>query len=365
MPAVLQLIDTLDAGGAERVAVNLANALALRGWESHLCATRRGGPLQTEIASTVQIHLLRRKNRYDVAAILRLVRYIRAERVQIVHAHSSSLFLGAIAARLAGCKLVWHDHFGKGDTDHRSPFMYQVFATRIDAAFAVTQALASESNKRFHIPGQKVVYLPNFLLSNNTPVSPVEIPGHRGGRLICVANIRLQKDQLGLLQAFRTVRAQRPDAHLLLAGAPVEPEYARQVQDAIAAMELSSSVTLLGRRGDVSAVLTGCDIAVLPSRSEGFPLTLLEYGQAGLPVVATRVGQCAEILDEGNAGLLVPPLNPDQLAAAVLRLLDDPHLARSLGERLRRRTQTVYSQDTILCQVETIYHAVLQGTTIA
>src|SRR5438876_11120160 len=96
-------------------------------------------------------------------------------------------------------------------------------------------------------------------------------------------------------------------------------------------------------RGLVHAMMSrrykACDVGVLSSRSEGMPLALLEYGMNGLPSVATRVGQCAEMLDDGRAGLLVPPAAPEPLAKAILALLQSPEQRAELGGRFRQRTQ--------------------------
>jgi glycosyltransferase involved in cell wall biosynthesis len=85
----------------------------------------------------------------------------------------------------------------------------------------------------------------------------------------------------------------------------------------------------------------------------------LEYGRAGLAVVATQVGECAEILEEGEAGLLVTPSNPDSLARAFLRLLKSPALRTQLGERLNQRVKQNYSAETIVNQVCQVYEQIL------
>jgi glycosyltransferase involved in cell wall biosynthesis len=106
-------------------------------------------------------------------------------------------------------------------------------------------------------------------------------------------------------------------------------------------------------------VLKACDIGVLSSASEGMPLALLEYGMNGLPAVATRVGQCAEVLDHGRAGLVVPPGASADLAEAIISLLNSPDRRASLGERLRQRTAQAYSADACVNQICGVYDRVL------
>jgi glycosyltransferase involved in cell wall biosynthesis len=118
-------------------------------------------------------------------------------------------------------------------------------------------------------------------------------------------------------------------------------------------------VSYLRRRDDVAAILESSDIAVLSSRSEGLPIALLEYGMAGLPAVATNVGQCAEVLANGAAGVLVPPSSPEELAAALLSLLGSPSRRATLGAKLRERVTSEYGAQRIVTQVADVYRQVL------
>lgn len=355
---VIQLIDTLEPGGAERVAVNIANGLARRGYASHLCATRRGGPLEQELEPGVKFLNLQRSGRWDVFALLRLVRYVRQQRIQIIHAHSSSLFIGSIAARLCGCKLVWHDHFGASKTKTRSNTIYRFFVKSADAIFSVTRALAAWAVNQLNARKERVMYLPNFV---STPANSDRISDKRVGeeRIMHVGNLRAQKDQITLLHAFKIVRERHPTASLALVGAPGEKDYSQAVYLTLENLPMNGSVTLMGKRSDVPSLLNASDIAVLSSRSEGFPLVLLEYGYACLPVVATDVGECAEILDHGAAGILVPPGDPVALAAGLMRYLEDPDLRRDMAQKLHSRVQVQYSEPVIMTRILSVYETIL------
>lgn len=356
--AVVQLIDTLDPGGAERVAVNIANALARRGHRAFLCATRRGGALKAQIEPRVQYWELARKSRWDIGAVLRLVRLIRQHQIQIIHAHSSSLFVGSIAAALTGCKLVWHDHYGPGANQNRPAWLYRPFTWHVAWAFSVSRGLMDWLTNTVQFSADRASCLPNFVMHAESAQSVTQLPGFAGTRITCVANIRAVKDQINLLRAMKLVVDQQPSAHLLLVGAPVEPAYQQAVLAERMTLGLEDAVTLMGGREDVADILAGSDIAVLASSAEGFPLVLLEYGNAALPVVATRVGECGEILDHGAAGILVPPGDPPALAAALLRLLTDPELQKSLGSKLHTRVQCFYSEAAIMDIIETIYQTI-------
>ena len=111
---VLQITDTLEAAGRQRVAVNLANFLPRTKFQSYLCTTRSNGLLQHELKNDVHLLQLNRRKRLDVAAFRRLVRFNKEENIDILHAHGGSLFIAGLASFFPPYPLVvWHDHWGR------------------------------------------------------------------------------------------------------------------------------------------------------------------------------------------------------------------------------------------------------------
>jgi glycosyltransferase involved in cell wall biosynthesis len=357
---VLHLIDTLTPGGAEHIAVLFVNNLSREKYRAYLCASRTSGSLQSRIKSDVIFFDLHRRCRFDVIAFWKLFLFIRRENIQIIHAHTTSLYLGYIISLLnPRIKLIWHDHVGKYELPNRSNFLFRLFTKRAKVVFTVTRDLENWAVRVLGLPKTRVFYLPNFLVTEHPSGDPLNLPGEPGKRLVCVANIRIQKDHITLLRAFAQVLGREQKAHLILVGADADLEISKQVQIEIEHLDLTASLTMLGPRDDISSILAGCDIGVLSSKSEGFPVVLLEYGSAGLAVAATQVGECSEILDYGCAGLLVPPENPDALALSLIQLLDSPQLRAQLASRLFERVSKEYSSQTILNRVSDIYDQIL------
>jgi glycosyltransferase involved in cell wall biosynthesis len=354
--AVMQICDTLEAGGMERVAVNVANALPRDRFVSHLCTTRRDGPLEEIVAPDVLRLRLKRKSTFDAAAYLLLSAYIRRHHIAVLHAHGPSLFFAAaVAARFPRLTLVWHDHFGGFETHDRSALLYRVPARRLDGVIAVSEDLATWAEHSLGIPAGRIRFIPNFVAEPSPLSSPPSLPGAPGSRIVCVANLRAQKNHLGLFRAMKEVVGRYPAAHLLLLGACDNPAYLDRLHREMDQLGVREHITWLGVRDDVYDVLRGCDIGVLSSISEGLPLSLLEYGMAGLPAVATRVGQCAEVLAEGAAGILVDPSSTDQLRDALSLLLASQerraHFAAALGARVRDH----YSEREALRRITEVY----------
>ncbi|MGA7731704.1 MAG: glycosyltransferase [Chloroflexia bacterium] len=358
--AVMHLIDSLAAGGSERVAVNLANNLPRERYHAHLCATRQGGPLSTLVQPHVQLLVLRRGARFDLAAIWRLAAYVRAHRIRVLHAHSSSIFLAAVVSLLPPYpRVIWHDHFGRAGLATRSVPLYGLAMRRAAAVIAVSSQLVDWARRKLRVSASRIWKIPSFV-DEHTPRGELPaLPGVAGKRIVCVANLRPQKDHITLLTAMSVVREQVPDAHLLLVGSAVDQAYLGRVSAEVARLGLSENVSLLGHRSDVYDILGACDVGVLSSASEAFPLSLLEYGVSGLATVTTAVGECAEVLDRGAAGLLVPPGAPDDLAVALLSLLRSPSQRKTLADRLRARVQERYSLQSSVEQVCRVYEHIL------
>jgi glycosyltransferase involved in cell wall biosynthesis len=357
----MQLIDSLDAGGAERVAVNIANLLPRDRYTSHLCATRRGGILAAELEPDVGQLVLGRRGRFDGAALRQLAAYIGHHRVRILHAHSTSLLTAVLASMWPPFpKVIWHDHFGRYATEVRPAWPYWLLARRVSCVISVNYPLADWSRRNLALPAERVIYLPNFAwVKGDAATPPPSLPGEAGYRVVCVANLRPQKDHLTLIRALAMVVQEIPTAHLLVVGTSDDIIYQQQIHREIAEAGLERQVSLLGQRQDVPAILAGCDVGVLSSVSEGLPLALIEYGLAGLPAVATAVGQCPDVLDQGRVGRLVPPQSPERLAEALLELLRAPERRLILGQQFRQWIETHYSPQAIIARIGQIYETTI------
>ncbi len=129
-------------------------------------------------------------------------------------------------------------------------------------------------------------------------------------------------------------------------------------------LAFDKNITWLGLRTDVSSLLRKSQIGVLSSLSEGFPVTLLEYGCAKLGVVSTAVGQCAEMLDHGKAGFLVPPGDAVALADALIKLLTDISTREYLGRCLFEHVSDNYSQDFVLDRLFNVYAKLIRNISL-
>jgi glycosyltransferase involved in cell wall biosynthesis len=350
---IMHLVDTLEIGGLERIAVNLANHAARVGYRSFLCATRSCGALADAISDEVRVIVLGRRHRFDLGPLLRLRRFLSQYRIQILHMHGSALFAGRVAAiGLPGTALVWHAHYGRL-AERNAPLPWRTAIRGVSAVVTVSKPLADWSEHHLGVEAERIHCIPNFVVSSG-PVETIPLDGVAGYRCVCVANDRLEKGLDILVEAFRSVRAEVPEARLFWVGRP-----------GITTMG-EAGIVALGERNDVPSVLASCDVGILSSRVEGLPMALLEYGAAGLGAICTRVGQCEEVALDGQAALLVNPSNPQELAHAIIGLLRSPERRIALGCALRARVAVNYSVDTAWRSLQPIYERlVFRGTVTA
>jgi glycosyltransferase involved in cell wall biosynthesis len=359
---ILHLLDTLETGGTEVTAVRLVNHLPRDRFAPWLATSRREGPLADRVRDDVGRLALARRGRFDLAAVRRLAAFLTASEVRLVHAHGPSLFLARAAVsvipRAARPAVLWHVHAGRYAREGGG--LYGLATRGIEGAIAVSDPLAHWCRERLGLPPSRVWSVPNPVVPAQAGRGePPGLPPREGPRIVCVASLRPEKGHLTLVRAVAQVAPAAAGATLLLVGAERDPVYAGAVRAEVEALGLGGRVAFLGLRQDVPAILAASDVGVLSSDSEGFPLALVEYGQAGLPTVATRVGQCGDLLGEGRCGLLVSPRHPAALAAALLRLLGDPAEAARLGARFLQSVEDRYGVGSVVGRMVEIYDEVL------
>jgi glycosyltransferase involved in cell wall biosynthesis len=179
------------------------------------------------------------------------------------------------------------------------------------------------------------------------------------GPAVYVGRLTPEKDVANLLRATAIVAAKVPSFRLLIAGrGPCAPELASLTNS----LGISVHVAFLGEVADVPSLLHRASLFVLPSLSEGLPVTALEAMACGLPVVATDVGGTPEAVEDGHTGLIVPAGDAPRLAAAILSVLDNSEWARDMGSAGRARVEGQFDVRAMVAAYERVYGNVLTGS---
>jgi glycosyltransferase involved in cell wall biosynthesis len=281
---------------------------------------------------------------FSFAAVRELYQIIRRWRPRIVHTHGS--LAGRVAGALGGAKVVYTKH-GLAAAEEQAvqlrgagAFLKRL-STRLfaDRIVAVSEAVARALVAQGADP-QRVRVIPGGI----DPTPYRNLPAPVTGVLGALGRLSYEKGFDILLRALDDL----PGTPLLLGGDGPQAERLRQLAG-------GRPVTMLGRVADPAAFMGQIGIFVLPSRSEGLGLVLIEAMMAGRPVVATNVGGIPEVVVDGETGLLVPPEAPKALAAACARLLSDPAEAARMGEAGRRRAVQLYHADRMAAQTVALY----------
>ena len=368
---VLFLITRMDQrGGAQNYLIHLALGVQRLGWKVKILAGATG-PLCDQLEEAgIQCEPLPGLCRGfslkgDYQAFQALRRYIREERPDIISAHTSkAAFLG----RLAG----WREKIPVSATPHGlrigrgislpirlAVYLSECVVSRLgqQEVIMVSRAEAQLAKRGRCIPPSRLRVIPIGL----PDVPPTASQNNRDPvvRLAMVARFQAPKDHITLMQALRLLPADTPRWSLHLAGDGPEKE---RVEEVFRKSFDREQVEFAGEVEDVSSLLNKVDLLILSSRSESFPLSLLEGMRAGLPILATKVGGIGEMVEEGVTGLLVPPANPEAMARALSGLLADADRRRKMGEEGRRRFQKLFGLDAMITATVHSWETLDQGS---
>ena len=360
---VAHLVIGGDVAGGQLVALRLAHALREHGGDALFLSPEPGPFVELTRAEGFAVRRVDVSRLHRVRGAFRLARLLRADRIDVLHTHTlaAANTLGRLAARFARVPVVSHLHI----ENHFRPatrLLLRGVDNRTARGCAALVAVSEDTKRAYERQGYprgriEVVY--NGVELDGTPVGGLRdelgVPPNAPlvGEIGRLCDVKGQRELLAAL-------AQLPDAHAVLVGADLERggAYQRELERHAEELGVRERVVFAGRRDDAAAVLAELDVLVLPSWTEGLPLVVLEAMARRRPVVATPVGGTPEVVVEGETGLLVPPRDPDALAAALGRLLADADLRRRMGEAGYRRVAERFSADAMAARVLELYDEV-------
>lgn len=345
---IVQIIDSLDAGGAERMAVNYANALVDEIEFSGLVATRKEGALKKQIGEKVNYLFLDKKTRLDIKAVLKLRKHLVNNQVQIIQAHSSSFFLAVLVkVTLPSVKIIWHDHYGNSNfLEKRPKYLLQIVSFFFSGIIAVNEKLRTWSLAILH--HKNGIYLPNFATVENEVIPHTYLKGKMGKRIVCLANLRVQKNHFLLLDVASKLKESHPDWSFHLLGKDFQDSYSQELKRKLKKQQLENHVFLYDSCSDVSGVLPQVEIGILTSNSEGLPVSLLEYGLHKIAVVLTDVGQVSSVIADNENGFLVPSNNRDVFYNRLVELIDNKLLQENFAKKMHQKVVTHFLATSII-----------------
>jgi glycosyltransferase involved in cell wall biosynthesis len=291
----------------------------------------------------------------DIKAVIELYRQIRRLRPDIVHTHNPKPgVIGRIVARVARVPLVINTQHGiYAQPEDRRRRRWAVYsAERLAAAFSDVELVLNSEDERtlvhtLRVPSRRVVLLGSGVdLSRFDPASIT--PGTRDrlrrewgvsdDDVVCgaVGRLVVEKGMGEMFTALRRLRTENSAAKLVVVG-PMEPGKSDGLDEAMIDAARADGVIFLGQRDDMPDLYAAMDIFVTATYREGFPRAAMEAAAMELPIVATDIRGCRQVVDDGVTGLLVRVKDSDALADGLRTLIDDPQRRSAMRQRARER----------------------------
>jgi glycosyltransferase involved in cell wall biosynthesis len=371
-------------------ALHLARSLAKRGHDLTVLATPRQRRLRFASRADAQagVTLVEAPDLlggpwrlgWDPGNVVMRLTWVRKRQFDVVHAFESrpTVIFPALYGQRRGARLIldWCDWFGRGGSVEERPnrlmrsllrpvetFFEERFRARADGA-TVINSLLQQRTMALGVAPEKILPLPNG--SNVDEVRPIPQAEARralgwpqDAPIVGYIGAIFPRDAVLMAQAFDKIRQAEPAAQLLLAG------YCQ-----IAVETLVKEPGAVRRTGPIAydkinCYLSACDVCWLPLRDSGanrgrYPLKINDYMAVGKPVVATDVGDVADLIRRGKFGLLAPD-RPDEVARQVVALLRNPAQREIMGRRARRLAESELTWDEIGGRLERFYQQILEG----
>jgi glycosyltransferase involved in cell wall biosynthesis len=362
---IVLLAPSLEAGGAERQLVVLANALALRGHDVSVALFRARGSLLGALEPGVSVHDLKKKGRTDLVGFLyRLWRLVRRERPDVIYSflgvpNLSTIFLKALMPALP---VAWGVRASDMDLSRYGALSRLCFFAEMALSRFANRIVVNSEAGRDYVASKGV---PDGLITVVPNGFDVEcfVPDEAQGATLrrdwgcpdtavligIVARLDPMKDHGTFLRAVKLAMDRDPGLHFVGVG---DGPLGDQLEDLGRQLGLSDHFVWAGAHSDMPAVYNALDILCLSSITEGFPNVLGEAMSCGVPCVTTDVGDAALIV--GDTGLVVPKRNPEALAEAMVRMAhrvrngDVPDTRTRIKERFSRERMVLETEKVLL-----------------
>lgn len=369
-PHVVHVLPSLDFGGNESLRVALGSALASRApsarpFDVSFCALARGGAVAEELrAIGFQVAVLGRSaHPLALRTTWALARWLSTLRPDIVHACALEANVHAAGAvRLAGIR-----HFVTEETG--VPTLRPGWARAISGmahrsallTVAQSRGVAKYLREQEGLLTERIQLVYNCAELDRLPTqqSARSALAVEGARPIVgtVGRLSPEKGHDLLLRAFAEVHARHPQGILLIAGAG---PWLKHLRGLTAELGIGKAVRFLGLRRDIETVLAALDVFVLPSRTEGLPVALVEAALAGVPIVATDVDGIPEVIEDGRTGRLVAP-DSGQIATAIESVLGDPTRASLLRDAAQADVGRRFGVPRYVSDLTALYERVIDA----
>jgi len=372
-PRILHLISSSGFLGAENVVLELAKESAAMGHWATIGLLENLNKLHLELAEVASaygltVEIFSCRGRFDPRTMFKIRDFIRTNRPNLLHSHGyKGNFYGLIASR---CKVPWLVTNHNWLRTTRSLKIYarlDSFLIRFaDKVVAVSDEIGAELLAA-GVPARKLEVIDNgidltrFSCRKTNGALKQSFGFAKNSKVIgTVGRLSEEKGHIHLLHAAHATISSFPQARFLIVG---EGNQRTKLQQQTIDLGLADKVIFTGTRKDIPDLMSILDLFVLPSLKEGMPMVLLEALAARLPVIASAVGAIPKILTHGQTGFLVHPADPGELTEAIVTLLLNEELARSIANAGHKKVNADFSAQTMAIKYHERYRELLPKPT--
>lgn len=358
---IMHIINNLEVGGAEKMLILLLNELSkMQGVELYLVSLEGHGPLIKQVPSGVILKNFKYKlfgkfSRFDPNVRVGLLSYVKKIKPDIIHGH---LFRGEDMAKTVGLLTKTLVITTSHDTIIYPNKKTRLFNKYFAKAVAVSGVVAEHLTNFYKIPKDKITIIPNAIdteafyegekkFNKDKPI------------FIYIGRILKLKGIDDAINGIAKLRKDYPKLEFLIYGKEVHRRDIGELKKLVAEKKYDF-VKFMGRTDNAPEALSSGDIFVLPSRSEGFAISVLEAAAAKKPVVATRVGAIPEIVKDGVSGILVDVDSPNQIYEACKKILDESLIER-FGDEARKIAESRFDKTMVAKAYMNLYKKVINN----
>ncbi len=364
---VIHLVEDLKIGGAERIIADIAEGLDGKKFDVSVWCVTSGGETASElIKNGIKVSILGISTHHNPWNVFKLTRLLKNAGPDIVHTHGYfASVIGRLAARKAHIPgIVTHVHSTYWDYEKRHIRTERKLSRFTHKIICCSKAVENFVRDFENIKDSKTIMIYNgvdedkFSKHKDSRSIRAELGIDEGSPVVgTVSALTPHKGHIHLIQAASSVLGTFPSTRFLIVG---DGFLRARLEDQAKNLNISSSVIFTGERKDIPEILSLMDIFVLPSFSrEGLGLAILEAMAVGRPVVATEIGGIPEAVIQGKTGLLVPPGDSEEMAQAIIQILQDPEKAKSMGEKGRARVKERFTKTKMLSEIQNVYQSLI------
>ena len=373
--SILFVVDGLEFGGGERTFLQLIEGLPKERFRIYVSTSRDGIFSKVLNDKGIAVNHLDLSKRVNFENIRELRRLIQTNKIDIIHSQGGRAdFYARLNGRplRPGTKVVSTiaTPVEGYDVNPLKKIIY-CFFDRLSERFVDRFIVVSEALRRTMIDGHNVTpdkvikvyngielneYRPNtsdrssLHIRNEYGIGTTDVIIGAIGRLVW------QKGFGYLIKALPEIAKRHPAVKVIFVG---DGPYRESLEMLCRQLGVEDKTIFTGYRSDIKEFLSAMDIKVIPSLAEGFPMVTLEAMAMEKPIVATSIDGITEQITDGVEGILVPPMDPNAIAAAINRIIENKELARSLGSAARKRVEREFTVETMINETEKVYRLLL------